>query len=60
MIGCIPQIAPLIWNIIFLTTSLILLVVLTKTFFILGKKEISDSTIREGRGFNIINKTWIW
>jgi hypothetical protein len=35
----IPQIAPLIWNIIFLTTSMILMVTLSKSYFILGVKE---------------------
>lgn len=55
----IPQIAPLIWNIIFLTTSIILIITLSKVYFTLRPKESKEAvSIKKDR--TTLNKTWIW
>lgn len=56
----IPQIAPLIWNLIFLTTSLVLIVTLVKVYFILNDKEMKEREHTSQGGVEQSNKTWIW
>nr|YP_001798509.1 ATP synthase F0 subunit 8 [Sminthurus viridis]ABS82045.1 ATP synthase F0 subunit 8 [Sminthurus viridis] len=54
-----PQMAPMMWNAIFLSTSLILMVTLSKSYFVLGSKETSNMEGEKTEKL-ISNKEWMW
>nr|QKX48629.1 ATP synthase F0 subunit 8 [Allacma fusca] len=53
-----PQMAPMMWNMIFTMSSMVSFIILTKVYFTMfNKKNLTNNKNLINKNFN---KTWLW